>query len=49
MLRAGEMVFPREELPNWVSNPKWSALRLYVTDNIIQAQQVVFMCLCVCV
>jgi hypothetical protein len=47
ILRAvGESVFPRGEHTNCLCNTKWSALKTYAyTSNIIQTEQIVFVCL----
>lgn len=45
MLREGETVLSREELPNQLSNTKQIALNLIQTSNIIQTEKVVFTCL----
>lgn len=56
MLTAGEIVFPREEPTDWLSNTKWSVLTH--TSNIMQTEQAVFgtymcicmfICVCICV
>jgi hypothetical protein len=30
VLRRGDIVFPREEHPNWLSNDGWSTLKTYI-------------------
>lgn len=45
---SGEIVSPRKGHTNWLSDAKWSALKTY-THNIIQTEQVVFVCSVICV
>lgn len=38
----GEIIFPTEEHPVWLSSTKWSALKQIHTNSIIQTKQVTF-------
>jgi hypothetical protein len=42
MLRVGEIVFPREEHTNWLSNTKWSVLKPYIYMSNMQTEQVIY-------
>jgi hypothetical protein len=54
MLRLREIVFSifsKEEHTNWLSNTKWSALKIYTYSHVIQIKQVcksILSSVCVC-
>lgn len=47
MLRAGEMIFPREEDPDWLANTKLSALGLHTYYIMDELYRLNMLCLCI--
>lgn len=45
-LREGELAFPKDEHPNWLSSTKWSALKSYVHRQQKGIPQIILMYLC---
>lgn len=48
ILGVGEIVFPKKEPLNWLSNAKWSALKAYLegTNRLSRLRKYVFIHMC---